>query len=426
MRLATVLICTLVAGLAWAQEPESKPVIRTKIDPTQGIVIGQPVRLDVEVLFPGEMVHPPRVGIPEAPGAQILRFETQATTMRERIGDQDYVGQSFEFVLFPRRGGEIAVPAPSVTFLDRGGEATGSAKGEPMRIAITVPPGIDPSGPVLAADGVRVEQSWSPDPRTARLKPGSALVRLIRRQADGVPALGMAEFKFAAPEGVRVYADPPVVEDRSNRGAVEGHRTDKVTYVFEKAGAYDLPALVQPWWSLSGKQARTETLPGVTVTVAAAAAGRSEARMGWTLSPLWLAAGFVLAALALGLILLRARLTGLWQRAEQRHRSSEAAARRELARTAKAGDASATYRALIQWLQRLPGDQQVQARSTGELGSAIVLLERSLFGAGQTWDREAGARLAGAAIAFRKESDASRRGSGNALPPLNPTTRGCA
>jgi len=421
MRFALALICTLVAGVAWTQEPAGKPVIRTTIDPVQGIVIGQPVRLEVEVLFPGEMVHPPRVSVPEAPGAQILRFETQATTMRDRIGDQDYVGQSFEFVLFPRRGGEIAVPAPNVTFLDHSGEATGSARGEPMRIAVTVPAGIDPSGPVLVADDVQVEQTWSPDPQATQFKPGSALVRLIRRQADGVPALGMAEFTFAAPEGVRVYADPPVVEDRSNRGAVEGHRTDKVTYVFERTGTYDLPALAQPWWSLSGKQARTETLPGVTVTVPAAAAGRSEARTGWTLSPLRLAAGLVLAALALALILLRTRVAALWRQAEQRHHFSEAAARRELLRTARAGDAAVTYRALTQWLQRLPADQQARARSAGDLTSAIALLERNLFSAGATWDHVAGERLAGAAITFHKQSGGSSQVSTSPLPPLNPT-----
>lgn len=420
MKLAMAFVWTLIPALAWAQAPAGQPVIRTTISPAQGIVIGQPVRLDVQVMFPGEMLHPPRVSVPEAPGAQILRFETQATTMRDRIDDQDYVGQSFEFIVFPRRGGEIAVPAPNVTLLDRNGDSVGAAKGEPMRIAVTVPPGLDPSGPVLAADGVSVAQSWSPDPRTAQFRPGSALVRTIRRQADGVPALGMAEFTFAAPDGVRIYADPPVVEDRSERGAVEGHRTDKVTYVFEKAGAYDLPALTQPWWSLSAKRARTETLPGVAVTVAAPA-GRPEVRLGWTSRPLWLAAGFILAALALGLILLRGRLAALWQRAEQRHRASEGAARRELARTARAGDASATYCALIQWLQRLPAEQQLHARSTGELGSAIALLERSLFGAGPTWDRKMGERLAGAAVAFRKRSDGSLRGSGNSLPPLNPT-----
>lgn len=419
MKWVLLLIWALIPAFALAQAPASAPVIRMRIDPDKGAVIGQPIQLSVEVLFPGEMLHPPRVSIPEAAGAQILRFETQATTMRDRVGDQDYVGQSFGFVLFARRGGEIAVPAPSVTFLDRSGEVTGSAKGEPMRITVTVPPGIDPSGPVLAADGVGVEQSWAPDLRAARFKPGSALVRTIRRQADGVPALGMAEFAFVAPEGVRVYADTPVVEDRSNRGAVEGHRTDKVTYVFEKAGTFELPALTQPWWSLSGKQARMETMPGVTVTVAAAA-GHAEAGSRPVLRPFWLAAGGVLVALALALVLMRARVAALWRQALLRHRSSEDAARRSLMRIAGTGDASATYRALALWLERLPGGERRRARSDGVLNDAVVALERGLFGSPSDWDRAAGARLAAAAGSFHGQHRLPASGRADPLPPLNP------
>ena len=419
MRVVLALLLVLLPALAQAQAPAGEPVIRTMLDPAQGAVIGQPVRLNVEVLFPGEMLHPPRVTVPEAAGAQILRFETQATTMRERIGEQDYVGQSFEFVLFPRRGGAIAVPAPNVTLLDRSGEPAGSAKGEPTRIDVTVPPGIDPSGPVLAADRVDVEQSWSPNPATAQFKPGSALVRLIRRQADGVPALGMAEFHFAAPEGVRIYADPPLAEDRSNRGNVEGHRMDKVTYVFERAGSYELPALSQPWWSLSDKQARMETLPGVAVTVAAApAAGRPDAQKRWP-GLAWLAAALVLAILAAALIVLRPKLSALWQQAVLRHRSSEAAARRELLRTAKAGDAATTYQAFSHWLRRLPPDEQQRVRSSA-VAPALAGLERALFGAGPAWDRAAGAIFASAVTTFNRQNRSPPHRVVEPLPPLNP------
>ncbi len=420
MRIGLALLLALLPSLVLAQAPAGEPLIRTTLAPSRGIVIGQPVRLNVEVLFPGEMAHPPRVSVPEAAGGQILRFETQATTVRDQIAGQDYVGQSFEFVLFPRRGGEIAIPAPSVTFLDRGGEPEGSAKGQATRIEVTVPPGIDPSGPVLVANRVDVEQSWSPDPRTAQFKPGSALVRLIRRHADGVPALGMAELHFAAPDGVRVYVDPPAVEDRSNRGNVDGHRTDKVTYVFEKAGTYDLPALSQPWWSLSEKQARIATLPGATLTVAAGpAAGRSDAISGWRWSSAWLAAVPVFAVLTLGLIL-RSRLAALWQQALLRHRSSEATARRQLLRAASGGDASATYRALLHWLERLPGDERRCVRSDEGLSHAIARLERSLFGAGAAWGRPAGAELAEAASSFHRRRRAPAQGAASSLPPLNP------
>ncbi|TCR63447.1 BatD family protein [Bosea sp. BK604] len=421
MRIVAAFALLIIPAMALAQAPARAPIIRSTLDPAEGIVIGQPVRLDVLVLFPGDMPHPPLVSMPEAPGAQILRFETQATTTRDRIDGQDYVGQNFEFILFPRRGGEIAIPAPSVTMLDRSGDPTGSAKGETKRINVTVPPGVDPSGPVLVADRVGVEQDWSPDPGAAQFKAGSALVRTIRRQADGVPALGMAEFGFTAPEGVRVYADPPMIEDRSNRGSVEGHRTDKVTYVFEKAGRYELPALSQPWWSLADKRARTETLPGVTVTVAAGATA-SPVQARSSLGPAWLAAILALLGLAAVLVLFRSRLVHLYRNAAQRYHSSEAAARRALLHAARAGEPAATYQALRQWLQRLPADERQRVCTDERLAGATARLESSLFGSGGRWSREAGAALAAALAQADGRSRSAPVPERGLLPPLNPST----
>src|SRR5262249_16430360 len=248
-------------------------IVRSSLDPASGAVVGQPVRLLVDVLFPGTMPRPPRVQIGDVAGAPVIRFETQAVTMRDQIGDQSYVGQRFEFVVFPRRGGTIDIPAPEVTLIDSSGDPTGSVKGQPQSIAVTVPPGIDASGPVLAAAEATARESWLPDRMNLALKPGDAVKRTIERKAAGVPALGMAGFQFAAPQGVRVYVDPPRVDDRMNRGEVTGSRTDQVTYVFEKPGTYVLPPLDQPWWDLGGKQARNISLPGISVTVAAPSTG---------------------------------------------------------------------------------------------------------------------------------------------------------
>lgn len=418
MRMLVTLALLLVSAPLMAQAPDGAPVVRTSLDPADGIVIGQPVRLQVEVLFPSEMAHPPLVRLPEAAGAQILRFETQAVTIRDRIGNQDYVGQSFEFVVFPRRGGEIAIPEPVVTLLDRAGDPAGSAKGAATRIAVSVPPGIDPSGPVLVADRVSVSESWSPDPGSARFRAGGALVRTIRRQVDGVPALGMTEFGFTAPDGVRVYVDPPVVEDRANRGDVDGLRTDKVTYVFERPGSYVLPALSQPWWNSAEKRAQTETLLGLTVTVAAAqrpAGPQSRSFEHWRLAAV---IGGIMAALW-GLVLAWPRLRAAWQAGLRRYHASELFARLTLLRVASAGEPSETYRALQTWLGRLPDPDRGRVLADRGLAALVGQLEQVLFGVGSSWDRADGAALRQAVVASC-EGSASNRPAMNPLPPLNP------
>lgn len=416
MRALALLLLLAAPMIAFAQTPAEPPIIRTTLDPTDGIVIGQPVQLHIAVLFPGEMPHPPLVSVPEAAGAQILRFETQAVTVRDRIDGRDYVGQSFEFVVFPRRGGEVAVPAPAVTLLTRGGDPAGSAAGTAMRFSVSVPPGIDPSGPVLVADSVSVSESWSPEPDGRRFRTGDAVIRTIRRQAAGVPALGMTEFRFEAPEGVRVYIDPPVIEERSNRGSIEGQRTDKVTYVFERPGTFALPAVSQPWWSLADKTATTETLPGLTVTIEAAA---QPTRTGG--ATVWQPAlgGMTLILIALlTLVLLRERLRAVWRRAAIGFRSSEWFARRQLSRAARGGELATSYRAFATWRGRLSPVDREALRSDQRVAPCLAEFERAAFGGGG-WNRRSGRELARAVSAWRYGTR-SHRSADSPLPPLNP------
>lgn len=41
-------------------------------------------------------------------------------------------------------------------------------------MTVTVPPGLDASGPVLVADKVTASESWSPDPASAGIRAGAA------------------------------------------------------------------------------------------------------------------------------------------------------------------------------------------------------------------------------------------------------------
>ena len=423
MKVSAGVLFLAIASIASAGAEPQNVVVRAKLDPATGAVPGQPVKLFVDVLFEGAMPRPPLVEVEAASGAQILRFETQAVTIREDVNGKDYVGQRFEFVVFARRSGQITIPPANVRLLDRTGDPTGLVKGHSLTLGVVAPPGLDLSGPVLAATKVTASEKWAPDPATASFKPGGAVTRIITRHADGVPALGMAEFAFVAPAGVRVYVDAPQSDDRVNRGAVVGSRADKVTYVFVKPGTYDLPDLVQPWWELEAKQARSETLSGVRVVVPEFAREKGAGNgkilpFGYTMLA---AAGFGVLALAFSLVAVP-RLGAVWREQRARYEASERSGRRVLRRISKTGDALATYRALEVWLHRLPlrrGHRLCAA--TRALRSLKQDLERALFGAGDEWTRAKGVELCSRADALRP----ALRGFGltrrEALPPLNPS-----
>jgi hypothetical protein len=419
MRILLAAILSLaLSGPALSQSPGV--VVRTKLDPATGVVVGESVNLLVDVLFPDAMPRPPRVSVPDAPGVQILRFESQGVTMRERLSDRDYVGQRFAFVAFPRRGGALLLPAAEVTLLDPAGEVAGAAKGETVRIEVAVPPRIDASGPVIASTHVTASESFAPAP-SAPLRPGDAIVRTITREAADVPALGMLDFTFAAPDGVRVYVDPPSSEDRVNRGTVTGHRTDKATYVFERAGSFTLPALSQPWIDLATKSARSEALPGATVTVVAAPTATTHAPEAAARSrmPEWLAG----AALAAALVFLAwwawPKIRTAARDWKSRRAASEDAARRELRRVARTGEPARTYRCLRAWLARLSPPDAEEVRRDAALKDVASRLERALFGTGgEPWTGDLGHRLAAVVSSLPSRRVNPHRAS--ALPPLNP------
>lgn len=418
MRALLLLGLLVIASAAAAETPRT--VVRVKLDPAEGVVIGQPVNLMIDVLFAGEMAHPPRVTVPEVAGAQVMRFETQGFTIRDTINGAPAIGQEFTFVLIPRRGGTLTIPAAAIELLDKDGDVIGTATGVAQTLAVTVPPGIDPASPVIASRSVTAKESWSPDP-AAPLAAGGALVRTIQRQAADVPALGMLDLAFTAPEGVRVYVDPPVSEDRVNRGAVTGQRTDRVTYVFEKAGSYALPALSQPWWDLGSASVKHETLQGSRVSVNAATAPVGHSAEA-TPSALWprIALQALETALALGLLFAFGRwLTPRCRARRAAFAASEAFGRKALREAARSGNTLAAYRALRTWNARLDAPAQEAARKDAALGLSIMALERALFGGG-SWSSRDGERLATAAAEFVNPSFERSNDPTHLLPPLNP------
>ncbi|WP_336800398.1 hypothetical protein [Kaistia sp. MMO-174] len=435
MRRAILAFALLLASAtARAQEPPSAsttavapaaaPVVRTTLDPKEGAVVGQHIALYVDVLFPGDMPHPPRVSIPDMPGAQVMRFESQATTISDTVDGARLNGQRFEFAVFPRRGGALSIPPARVTLLDRAGNVIGSASGEAVQETIQVPKGIDAKGVVVATEKLTLEQSWNPEPAKP-LHAGDALVRTITRTATDIPALAMRDLSFDAPEGVRVYVDTPQNLDRSDRGTITGKRIDRATYVFEKAGSFALPAVKQPWWNLAGKQAETASGKAATVTVspgpAPAATGGPEAskpairpETGAAIATLVVLAGLALAAFGPG-----------WRRraAERRAQraNSEATAFKGVIRACGQDDAEAIYAALATWRARLP--------ATWPAPPEARPLEAALFSMDADqgkprWSRAMAHELLARLRHYRRDCLARpARPAAAPLPPLNPARK---
>jgi len=419
-----LLISAASAALAQDATPKDGIVVRTSVDPAAP-VIGQHVRLVLDVLFPGRMPAPPRVEALQPPGLQIFRFESQGLTIRETIDGAPYVGQRFEFAVYPRRAGSLSIPPVEVRLMDRAGDQTGTLASQPQTLAVSAPPGMDPSRPAIASTRVTLTDSW--DPANAKLmRIGDAIVRVIKREADDTPSLAFAPLDAGALEGVRAYADQPLSEDRVERGRLTGERTDRIIYVLERPGDYLLPPVSQIWWDLSAGGLRHASKDGRRVTVAATPAGAKGggsaafARL-LTRRPLAALAG---GAVAIGLIgwFLAARIVGR-RRQREALGPSEAELFSRLKHAARGEDSGAAYRALAAWR-----DATAIPRHRLAALPSVQALERTLFAAGP---RQAAAPPRGLiadlqALRSKRGAVRERRAAEESLPPLNPAAADCS
>ncbi|MBK3801132.1 hypothetical protein GAY33_18200 [Azospirillum brasilense] len=398
--------------LAAQDSPGSDVLVRQSIKPESGAVIGQHVALYVDVLFRNGMPRPPRVSLPDAPGLQAFRFETQATTIQESIGGEIYVGQRFEFALYPRRGGVFDLPPAAVTLLDRDGAETRMAQGQTLRLDVGVPPGVDPSQPVVATRGLTLTEQWAPRPDGA-FKAGDAIVRTITRSAEDVPGLAMRDLAIPAPQGVRAYADPPEIDDHSNRGAITGRRTDRVTYVFERGGQVTLPAVAQPWWDLAARSVKTAQAPGATITVEAPPADADAAATDTRSQDGWLARHRSLLIAGGAFLVILAFAAGFLRHRRRTDVADERAAFVALRRACATSDAAAIYRAFARWRAFLAPAEREAANTTA------VRLDAALFSAASAhWEIRDSAEFVRLLAGIRRSR--RPRMPECSLPPLNP------
>lgn len=414
-----LLMALAITPQATAQTAAPAPavVVQMSLVPPSGAVVGQRIGVKVDVLFEDDMPRPPRVSLPDIPGTQIFRFETQATTLQTREGGKSYVGQRFEFTLYPHRGGELTVPGAEITVLDLTGTEIARLQGPPVQTRIAVPAGVDPSGPIVATTMLALEETWQPDPASA-FQPGDALTRVIKRQAEDVPGSVLSDFPVAVPEGVKAYLDPPLIEDRISRGALTGERTDRITYVFQRDGPFALPPVSQPWWDLRSARARSADGAGVSLTVAGGGpSGRQTdmlCRGGWK----WL---FASAGMAVALAVLAAAWLGLRLCRPQHAQPSEPKDFRALTRACRTGDATSAYRALERWRAHMPSTGRTAAR----IADAARPLEQAVFGDAVPWPAGQGGELADLLTTIRRSRRSTRsRQRRNPLPALNPVSPG--
>jgi hypothetical protein len=421
------LACLLLVLLSWVPVVASADglVVRAEFSPTQAWV-GQQVVLQVDVLAADAWAQLDGIPHIELPGAYVLPPQGQGVRLQETLDGRSHSGQRYEFFIYPQRAGTLSLPATGIEvrisrFGDAASAETVSAALPGLAFESRTPPGTEGIAGLLSTPDLRVEQRWEPAGGLAQV--GDALRRSIRFEAADISGMAFRPLEHAPLDGFGVYPAEPQVDDRYNRGKLQGSRTETVTYIAERAGQFEFPAIRFTWWDTAGEQLQQVELPGRSVSIsgvtnaAAPSAVDPFSRPWW-----WLAA----AAAVMGLIVLGRPVLRLWRAAAKKRAQSEYHRFRLLQAAIRRGRPAQVLRELMRWLDRINAsarpariDVFLDRYGDAQTRAALDTLQRQVDDGGRITDRAAlASHLKRARERWLRQSG-EHQDNHFALPPLN-------
>jgi hypothetical protein len=239
-----------------------------------------------------------------------------------------------------------------------------------------IPAGAEGLSPFLAARSVELSQTI--EGGTEGLVPGESVTRTVTATIRGtspmfLPSL-LADHRV---EGMRAYANDPIVETQGSGGDVSGTRVEKVTLIAEGVGSGMAPAVELEWFDLDTGTLQTARIDAFPLSVVGPpAASATAAQEGPDLRDLAVLATMGLVCLTTLLLMLRyalPRARRLLSAIRQRWRHSEPQGWIALRRVIRQRDYAGLRPAIDTWTRRL--DVPYIARDPS--------LQRSLTGLGE-------------------------------------------
>ncbi len=307
--LAAALLCGTAGAIA------QQPLVRAHLASAEPPWVGEGVTLVVELLAPGYFTTT-AFDLPEPAGVLLMPPSGHPLVGGETIAGTYYTVQRHELRAWPMRAGEQSIPAFDVRIsfkrnpLDTQSESAVLTTA-PLPLQAKAPPGSAGLGTVISARGLELSERWEPPPGGEPVMAGAAFTRTVSFSAPDVPGMLFPPFPAGAIDGLGVYSKR-ALQDSEDRGALQGRRSDTITYVMKRPGQYVVPAVKFIWFDLDTKQLRTKELPAQTFDVIvnpALASAAETASEGGRDAGYAVAAGLIVGLLLLVVLAWRARRT---------------------------------------------------------------------------------------------------------------------
>lgn len=435
------LLLLALAGTPAALAAEPRAEIRFFEDSQETLWVGEQATLNLELWSDGFSFGGQMFSLPEVKGAFLMQPDATTVKLSERRGGTTWQGLRYPLLLFAQREGRLEVPSFEVNFEVGTGFGQPVSKFQfrtpPLYVEARLPPGVRRGELLVTSSAVDFEASWTPQPvdgEPLQLKVGDALSLRVDRGAERIPGMVFPPLPVFEVDGLAAYPDKPRVEDRVDRGALVGMRSDSITYICEQEGRYELPAIRFQWWDPQREVLSEQVIESVTLDVvpnpalgAGPQSGVSTDEVPTRRFGAWKALGG--AVLVLALLLYPCRWLARWAGARWRLwragvEAGEAWAFKQVRRACRGADAGEAYRAISTWLGRVGGGWRMTtlselARALGDDGLTAQArhLQAAMLDDGEaSWN---GPKMLEALQRARGRLLRSEDGGGS-LRPLNP------
>jgi hypothetical protein len=365
-----------------------------------------------------------------------------------RVNGVEYQVVERHYAVFPEESGKLVIPAVVFDGYQRTGSSrrmpgsginsmlddfmsgmpfggTGKrvrVRSEPVTVQVKPRPSDYNGNAWLPAAELSLHDSWADDPPEFRV--GEPVTRTLTLEARGLEGSQLPALNIPEVNGMRLYPEQPVHENRTDGKWVYGSSKQSLAYVPSASGKQTIPEIRIDWWDTGTQQQRTVVLPAWEVNVlpgtatatqpapapqpppaveptapAAAAPPAVTPASGWQDAlqhywP-WLAGCVLLTVVVLGLLRLTARLprqpaapvavagTGA-SAGNRQHRQAVLA---ELQQACSGNDPQQAARVLLQlaeaeWPTDPPRNLEALARRLPTGAGPVRDLERVLYAAG--------------------------------------------
>ena len=403
----------------------------------EGVVwVGQELEINLDLLSTGFSFGGQHFNLPQVSGAYLLQADSNTVKLTEKRDGETWQGLRYSFLLYPQREGRLNIPSFEVSFTASAGYGQQSVPFQfatsPLSIEARLPPGASGADLLVTTPDFSLRTEWKPQPSGAQdmqLKVGDALSLIINRQAAAVPGMVFSPLPEFAIEGLQAYPEAPGVNDRINRGALIGARTDSVTFICQREGNYEIPGVRFQWWDPGREVLHEEISSGLKFEVIPNPAYRQAEASAPGQSSLISRRQLLLAILVLTLLLAAAwKASGFisrqMQHRRERRESGEPWAFRQAIKACSSATPPVAYAAVTLWLTRFePANgsltllQLAQVSGQSDLYREAEFLQQAVVsGAEPEWN---GTRL-GQLLRKLRTSTQNRPGKLYGLAALNP------